>query len=1019
MRNTLLLLFCLTSVLTVAAQQHRITGHVKDPKGQAIPAATVRTADGKFGAITDLEGAYTLDIPSGKPCDITSTCIGYLPATLKATANTSVLNFILQEDRKAIDEVVVVGYGTQKRSHLTSSIEVVKGEDIAQMPVNNIDEALAGKVAGLGVLVTTGDPSSNKEADIRIRGISGSPLLVIDGVPRFGNTTSDGETRLSDLNPDDIESISILKDAAASAVYGARAANGVILVQTKRGKNEGKVKVDYHGQYNVSEATYLPKFLNAYDFATLFNKAVDANGTDTYEKYDLTALSSNPNLYGNENLLDYLNKTGYTTRHSVSVSGGGKGVRYYVTGGYSKNKGLYANMGRDRYNYGLKLDADIIKGMTLSVDITGNRSDNINTSFSTLDAAYNYSPLQVLRFTDGNLASISGSNPLININGDGGYYRYRSRFLTLSATLRYEIPGVKGLSAYIKGTLDDNSTTTTNFQKPVKLYLYDNITGTTSPDANTVYPNAKITMQQEDRNIDNRLYEAGLNYNNTFNKKHEVGATAVLNYQSYRNLYLSGKNNNMAGSFPEIIGSASDATLYGTEVYNQRASVIGRLNYGYNRTIYTEFSFRVDGSTKFAPSKRWGFFPTFSGSYCLSNERFFQDWHQEALSQVKFRASTGWLGVDAGLSDFNYLTNYIFSPNYGYQIGGNFTPGLIFDTGNFPNEDLGWEKSHDYNFGIDLGFFKNKLSTTFEYYVRYRTNMIMDAPSYLFPPSTGTGGALPSLNFGKVKAWGWDWSITHRNKIGKVNYDIAFNISSTNDKILDYGDESTVSPSQRRKGTHYSSWNLYDAAGLFQSYEEIASWPVDQDGMGNTTLAPGDIKYRDHDGNGVLTEADKIYVKNSSYPDLFYGIRIGLEYCRWRFSAQFQGAGGYNQKVNELYTLESNSLQRFQDYHVTDTWSESNPNARYPRIKFTSKSDNNRLESTFWIRKCNYLRLKAISVGYSFAPKVLAHYGLRSLSVNLTAGNLFTFSSLHNMDPESMRGYPLQRTYGLSINLGI
>ena len=236
---------------------------------------------------------------------------------------------------------------------------------------------------------------------------------------------------------------------------------------------------------------------------------------------------------------------------------------------------------------------------------------------------------------------------------------------------------------------------------------------------------------------------------------------------------------------------------------------------------------------------------------------------------------------------------------------------------------------------------------------------------------------------------------------------------------MDYGDESTVSPSQRRKGTHYSSWNLYDAAGLFQSYEEIASWPVDQDGMGNTTLAPGDIKYRDHDGNGVLTEADKIYVKNSSYPDLFYGIRIGLEYCRWRFSAQFQGAGGYNQKVNELYTLESNSLQRFQDYHVTDTWSESNPNARYPRIKFTSKSDNNRLESTFWIRKCNYLRLKAISVGYSFAPKVLAHYCLRSLSVNLTAGNLFTFSSLHNMDPESMRGYPLQRTYGLSINLGI
>lgn len=1012
---TLFLLIAGTTL--VWAQETVLVGTVTDNEGEPLPLATVIGPNGKYGCATDLDGIFRITHPGDRELELTVSYIGYAAQKVKVGAKDSTVTVRLKPQMEYSDEVVVIGYGTQKKSSLTSSVETVKGEDIARMPVNDIDQALGGQVAGLGVLVTTGDPSSNKEADIRIRGINGAPLLVIDGVPRFGNTTGDGEQRLSDLNPDDIESISILKDAAASAVYGARAANGVILVQTKRGGSDGRIRVNYHGQYNVTQATYLPDFLNASEFSALYNQAVEANGGDTYEKYDLDRIASNPNLYGDNNLLDYLNKTGYSMRHSVSASGGNEKMSYMTGIGYTDDRGLYSNMGRDRFNWNLKLDATLCKGLTAAIDITGNRSDNKNTSFSTLDAAYNYSPLQVYRFTDGNLASISGSNPLINILGNGGYYHYKADYKTMAATLRYRFQKIQGLEAYLKGTMDSNSTVTVNFSKPVTLYLYDATTGQTSVDANSVYPNANITYQQQDRFIDNRLIETGLNYSRTLDR-HELGGLAVFNWQDYSNLFMSGKNNNLAGPYPEVMGTATDAALNGTENNYQRASAIGRLNYGYDYRYFAEFSFRIDGSTKFPKNKRWGFFPTISGSWVLSNEPFFKDLDQDYVSQVKFRGSTGILGVDAGLTDYNYLMNYIFSPGAGYPIGGNYAPGLVIDTGVFPNEDLEWEESHDWNLGIDLGFLSNRLSFTYEYYTRYRSNMIMDAPSYLFPPSVGTGGAMPSVNFGKVKAWGWDMSLTCRDQIGKFKYNTTFNLSKTRDEVLDYGDESTVTESQRRVGHSLLVWSLYEADGLFNSMEEILAWPVDQDGMGNSTLRPGDIRYKDQDDNGILTEADKIYVRNLSYPSISAGISLGASWMGIRFSALFQGAFGYQQKISEVYSLESNSLQCFQDYHQTDTWTPENTNAAYPRIKFTTKADNNRLDSTFWLRECNYLRLKSLSIGYSLPSKLLERAHLSRADINLTAGNLFTLSSLHNMDPESLRGYPLQKTYGLSIDLG-
>ncbi len=1018
MRFFLTLIIASLSALAALAQANApVTGMVVDEKGEPLIGVTVKVEGTVLGVTTDLDGKFSINLPGGKKSKLAVSYVGYRTQTIDVTSGQNLPAIKMEPTANDIDEVVVIGYGTAKKSSLTSSVEVITGDELTKIPAMNVDQSLAGTMPGLGVMNTTGDPSSGGEAQLAVRGNNNNPLLVIDGVPRLGTNTSDGEMRLSDLNPDDIESISVLKDAAAAAVYGARAANGVILVQTKRGKDGGKVRVNFRGQFNFQEATYLPTFLDSYQFAELYNRAAEASG-GAYEPYDLNAIGSNPNLYGNENMLDYLDKWGHSQRYTLSVSGGTKAIRYFVSGGYTNTKGLYSNVSRDRYNYSLKLDADLFRGLSLSVDLNGSASTNKNSSYTTIDAAYSYSPLQVLRFTDGNLASIDGSNPLINVEGIGGYNKVKSDFHTINAQLRYQIPGVEGLQVYLKGTIDLNHQNTQSYSKPVALYLWDEETQTSSVDSKTVYPTAKIKMSDRWQNINNNLIELGINYNHTFAEKHDVSALAVFNYQDYNNKYLNGTNNDMAGEFPEIVGNTSVGTINGSEYYSQRASVVGRATYGYSSRYFAEFSFRVDGSTRFAPGHRWGFFPTISGSWVISNEEFFRNVNSDIMSFAKLRASAGILGDDGAVSDYSYLKQYIFSPTNGYQIGGTFGPGIVTASGVVPNENLQWGKSKDWNVGLDLGFWNNRINITAEFYQRYRTNLITGAPAYLFPPSVGTGGSVPSVNIGKIRYQGFDFSIKHLNTIGDFKYNIGANISLANNKVLDYGDESANVENLRRKGKSYLVWSLYEAAGLFQSYEEILNWPVDQDGKNNTTLAPGDIKYLDKDGNGVLTSNDRTYVKNSSLPTLHYGISLGAQWKGIYMNAQFQGVAGYNQQITELYTLESRSLQRFQDYHYYNSWTPENPNAEYPRIKFTPSSDNNRLPSTFWVKECSFMRLKALTVGYRFPTKILRKAHLTNLDIALQGGNLFTVSSLHNMDPESLRGYPLSRTYGITLNAG-
>lgn len=1016
-----LVLLLLMQCAGVQAQDTTLlTGTVTDSGGEALIGARVSWKDSKSGVITDVEGKFSITRGQGDAVIVVS-YIGYKSQEIALKVGQKTVSVVLADDAQSLDELVVVGYGIQKKSSLTGSVETVKAEDLLMMPTTNLDQALTGQVAGLQVMQSTGDPSTARESDLHVRGINANPLLVIDGVPRFGTNTSDGEMRLSDLNPDDIESVTVLKDAAAAAVYGARAANGVILVQTKRSQGDQKVKFNYRGQFNLQEATHLPQFLNAYEFAKLRNQAIESSGSNatpyTEEQLEQIRTGSNPNVYGNENLLDYLDKTGWSTTHSLSASGGNSFVKYYLSAGYADTKGLYSGVGRRRLNYMAKIDATLAKGLVLSVDINGARTRSKNSSYSTVDAAYAYSPVQVLRFSDGSLASADGSNPLINVEGLGGYRKDNYKMSAITATLNWEVPWVKGLSAYARGTFDDNSQVRQIFSRPVTLYTYDAETGTTTPDPNTVYPTSKVSLSQYDQFFDSQLYEVGLNYNRTFSGKHDVGGTLVANYQRTHTLYMEGVNQDK-GIYPETMGTAlSDKTLTGSESKNQRASMIGRLNYGYANKYFFEFSFRVDGSNNFSPDNRWGFFPSFSAAWVISNEQFFRNWKQDVLSNVKFRASTGWLGNDGVASAYSYLKTYLETPGAGYTIGGAYRPGLTLN-GN-PNPDLTWGKTHDYNLATDLGFWGGRIGITFEYFWRYETDKITSAPDYLYPYSTGVNGNVPSLNFSELKAWGWDLSINHRNTIGKLKYNVGVVLSKSDDEYLDFGDESAQNENLRRVGRSSLVWTMYEAAGLFQTQEEIDSW-ADQDGQRNASLAPGDIKYVDQNGDKKIDANDQVYVKNSSYPDMDVALKLGIQYKGFFINAMFQGEIGYKKNIPEYYSLETGSLQRFQEYHLTDTWTPEHTDAQYPRIKYATSSDNNRKSSTFWVQNCNFMRLKMLNIGYTFPQQLVKRVRLSSASIALQGSNLFTVSDLVDMDPEqTSRGYPIQRSYGVTLNLGL
>lgn len=1009
-----------------------VNGSVIDSETtKPLAGALISVVGTTRGAITDFDGRFSLKANESEEIEITF--VGMITQTIKLQGKgTKDLNILMLRDIQAIDDVIVVGYGTRKKEHMTGAVEVIKGERLAQQATNRLDEAIMGQTAGVFVSQNNADPSAVGEVMIRVRGVKGNdaaPLLVIDGTPRFGTLIGDGEMRLSDINPNDVESITILKDAAAAAIYGSRAANGVILVTTKRGDAARKLAINYTGKGNFQQAVMMPNFLNGYEFAKLYNVAVNntpgtQNKVYTTEQLEEIRTGSNPDIYASEDLADYLKEWGYSTSHSLSLSGGSKAISYYASGALTSTSGLYDGIKNNRYSYNLRLDAQLIDGLTLSFDVMGSGSSSKNPSYQTINSLYNFSPLQPLVWENGSWVSIGGGNPLIGINGMGGYNENNSDFNTITARLNYDLDFVtKGLSVYAKGAFDNNLYETRAFSSPVKLYnretsVVDGREVVTYPlDSRTVYPKGKTTASDQLQTTKNMLVEAGANYNRTF-EKNSISAMLIFNYQQNKWTKVAAENKDMQSNFPEFVGNAGTIGR-GLDYLSQRASLVGRINYSYDNRYVVEGSFRYDGSTKFSPGNRWGIFPTASVAWNIVHEKFFKDWNQEVLSNIKFRASTGLLGNDGAIDNFSYLYRYILG-NESYQIGTTpESPGLMVETGEVPNEILKWGKSHDWNFGVDLGLFDNRLTAIFEYYMRFNTNDIRPTPLHLYPPSIGTGGVTPYQNFGKTKTWGYDLTIGWRDRIGEdATYFIDVMMSRSWDKVIDAGDESSLPDERKLAGKPVSSSWMYISDGLFQSQEEIDNHPVDQDGKKNSSIVPGDIRYKDFNGDNVLGKDDERAFEYVSIPDYAINVRLGVTYKGFFMNALLQGALNYKKDISDSYTLESNSLPRFQEYHLEDSWTPENTHGTLPVVKFASTNDNNRKKSDYWYRNASFIRLKTLNIGYTLPSRYLKNVKLSSLSMALQGGNLFTGTNLKGIDPDTNRGYPITRTYGVTLNIG-
>ena len=870
-----------------------------------------------------------------------------------------------------IDSLITVGYATGSLKTLSGSVEKITETQMNKDQITNPLEAIRGRVPGLTIQRGSNGPAALDA--VRLRGTTSltsgnDPLIIVDGV--FGDLSM-----LTSIYPTDIESFTILKDASETAQYGSRGASGVIEVTTKKGMS-GRTQVAYNGSFGISTVYKNLKMLSGDEYRRIASE----RGISILDKGYNTDFQKE------------IEQTGLQQNHHIAFYGGSSESSYRVSLGFMDRQGVILNEDMKNFTSNMNMNQKMFDGflncelgMFGSIQKNHNLVDYQKTFYSaaTFNPTYPNHKDPVTNSWDGITTASQITNPLawMEVQDDDA-----TSHISTHARLTFNL--LEGLKLNLFGA-----------------YTY-NIVENSQYLPTSVWANGQAYKGTKKR--ESLLGNMMLTYKKNW-KKHffDVLALAELQKETYTGYYTTvsnfstdkfGYNNLQAGALRLWEGTNS--------YYDQPrlASFMGRFNYTYADRYVLTLNARTDASSKFGANHKWGFFPSASAAWVISEEEFMKQ--LPMVDNLKFRIGYGLAGNQSGID--SYTTLNLVKPN-GVVPVGNSAVVSLGDLRN-TNPDLKWEKSHDYNIAVDAGLWKNRFAVTYEYYWRFKTDMLTYAPTYLYPPSAGTGGNVPYINFGKVKAWGWDLTLTHKNSIGQFKYDVGVTVSKTFDVVLDYGEH------QRRKGRSSQLWLLYQSDGLFQSWEEIANYPVDQDGMGNTTLAPGDIKYKDVDGDNVITANDRVYVKSSAYPDFSMSLS---SYKGFFMNAMLQGVAGYQQQITELYTLESSSLQRFQRYHLTDTWTEDNPDATYPRIKFASKNDNNRKESDFWIRNCNYIRLRSLTIGYALPAKLLQKKKINSVSIALQGSNLFTISSLEDgIDPESLRGYPIQRSYGITLNFG-
>jgi len=953
------------------------TGVVKDAKGETLPGASVIVKDESgssampIGTTTGIDGDFTINnIPVGSTLVISF--MGYQTQEVKWTGTP--LTIMLKEDSQTLDEVIVVGYGVQKKANLTGSVASINSEALESRSVASVSAAMAGSMPGVTVIQTSGAPGA-QTGSITIRGKNSinaaSPLVIVDGIPGSMNN----------IDPQDIESISVLKDAASSAIYGVQAANGVILITTKKGKKGQKARVNYSGTVTWASPTAKLKFLGAADYATLFNEATlneDPNAPLPYTAEDIELYRNGKDPIGHPNT-DWYNevfkKHAIETQHSLSISGGSENTTYMASLAYLYQDGLSQEKQYERYNGRVNIDSKVAQWVNLGVNASAYRginSDEYEGFGSLMQYVNRIAPTAPIYDENGAYHYNGMQNPVAQ-QGRSGEFRQMDQ--QLNATAYLNVTPLEGLS--IKGvySLRHDYRDYRTFKKHFSYGTFD------SGDREGAHNHYNWNWYTS---------QLLINYNKSINN-HSFGVLAGAEQVKHTYRYTTtsrkgGGNDELTESLNTLDASSQKNSDGGYET--ARLSYFGRIQYDYNNKYLFEANLRADASSRFPKDNRWGYFPAFSAGWRISEEAFIKD-NAEWLSNLKLRLGWGKTGNEELKDDDIYPAVATYA--YGSTMFGHQLYSTAYES-RYVNNELQWATVTNYELGIEAGFLNNMLGFELSVYKKKTNDML------LYLPIQGViGMSAPAQNAGNVENTGFDLNISHNKRINSdFSYAVNFNVSYLKNEITNMEGTEGVDPDNakywRLEGHPIGSFYGYKANGYFNTPEELAKLPKR---TGKEQL--GDIKYVDIDNNGKIDAEDRTVI-GKNFPSWTGGLNVAVFYKDFDFSMLWQGAFD----VDAYYTGEA-SYAFFNGGKVLkrhlERWTPTHHNASYPRL--TRGDQTNFTTSSFWLEDASYVRLKNISLGYNLPKRWLSKAGIEKAKLYVAGENLLTFSGLEGLDPES------------------
>lgn len=1012
--------------VAITEQITKVSGTVLDEKGESVIGATVKVKGSTSGTITDLDGKFSIDAKLGSTIEISY--VGYVTQSVKA--ESAPIKVILKEDSETLDEVIVVGYGTTTKRSMISSVSTVDAKQMEALPVSNMTQGLAGRSRGLIVVGNGG--GINKVQNISIRG-GAQPLVVIDGVIREYND-------FVTLAPEDVDALAILKDASATAVYGARATNGILQVTTKRGKT-GKPVVSYSFNQSWSQPGIWADKLDVWDRAEYANIGRTNDGLDVmYSPETIQIMRDGSDLknYGNTDWRKLvLNDWAPQTKHNVQMTGGTEANSYFISLGHIDQNSLYKNDNHNmqRTNFRLSQSSTVKSiGLKTTATLDGFIEDSTHPLTSTSSSYYevfghiqNRSPL-LPGVNKYGLPYNVGDNPVGETAADTGYKRRNTKNFNGNLSVEWEVPWVSGLKLRANGNYRYAVETGKDWRKDPALYNWD------SKD-----PVAVATPSLS--HFTKTAYSYNLQYFAEYTKAFGKHGLSVLGgfeaTYGESDEYGEGRT---GFNFPidqMFVGPAATQTNYGSEGEAGRAGWIGQLKYNYDNRYFVEASIRYDGSDNFPKNKRWGAFYSGSLGWTVSDEAFMETLRDKhVLDLLKVRASYGQVGLDNWGDNNNpyYLSRFEYLSSYGYNtkgavIGGGYVP--TFSEGAIPSPDITWFTTDQFNFGFDFGSMNNRLYGSFDYFY-YSTSGFLYAPDPLKLGYTAPlGQSLPRISSdGELRRGGFEFQLGWKDRIGDFTYDIAANFTKYTEFWNRQPTEAAttlMNPYIRSTqeygyyGTMLTNLGYYkDANDVYNSVKRESSY----------NLTGGDIKYKDVNGDGKIDSNDNLRLGRANKPRANYGINLALGYKGWSLNVLFQGAPAFDMYAGDALRMSSGQAEGgmsvIYDFQ-RDVWTPENTNARFPRLMSAPglNENNNYQVSDFWLINGAYIRLKDFNLTYDFKHSLLKGVSwLSKANVGFSGQNIFTISDVvkYGLDPENSSmenyGYPNERVFAISVNLG-